>query len=71
MDKHIENTWHSLDQDSLFRNVDSSERGLAEKQAKERLRVYGPNVLHSKSSSEVFFILLRQLHNPLVYVLLF
>ncbi|MGM0385331.1 MAG: HAD-IC family P-type ATPase, partial [Actinomycetota bacterium] len=46
------------------------DRGLEESEAAARLERYGPNMLPEASSGGALKRLLRQFHNPLVYVLL-
>ncbi len=62
--------WHSLEKETVFQELDSSESGLSEKEAKERIKTFGHNTLQVKSSETILSILIRQLHNPLIYVLL-
>lgn len=45
--------------------------GLSEQEAVHRLKTYGLNLLRSRSVNTAFRILARQLHNPLIYILLF
>jgi len=67
----VQKQWHSLPKESLFQELNSSESGLNENEVKKRLQIYGYNSLQGKSSETIPHILLRQLHNPIVYVLLF
>ncbi|MGW4500942.1 HAD-IC family P-type ATPase [Micromonospora sp. NPDC004336] len=46
-----------------------TERGLTDEEAAARLTRYGPNVLPSAAGGGVLRRLLRQFHNPLIYVL--
>jgi cation-transporting ATPase F len=45
-------------------------RGLSEAEARERRRTYGPNLLPQADPTGPVVRLLRQLHHPLIYVLL-
>ncbi len=67
----MENTWHAIEKDDVFRKLNSSVSGLDEEEVKRRLKLFGPNHLQLKSAETILRILLRQLHNPLVYVLIF
>ncbi len=71
MNKELNQSWHSLEQDEVFQKLSSSELGLSEEEARKRLKLFGPNTLQLKSSESIPRILWRQLHNPIVYVLLF
>lgn len=71
MKEQLEKQWHSLSKETFFQELNSSEFGLNEREAKKRLKIFGYNTLQGKSSETIPRILLRQLHNPIVYVLLF
>ena len=45
------------------------QKGLTSREAEDRLRKYGHNILPEKSPPSNFYIFLSQLKNPLVYVL--
>jgi magnesium-transporting ATPase (P-type) len=62
--------WHSLTTEDVFKKTGSSDKGLNSNESKKRLKKYGINVLQTKTSETIARILLRQLKNPLVYVLL-
>jgi Ca2+-transporting ATPase len=62
--------WHSLTIEDVFGKLGSSEKGLNSNESKKRLKEYGVNVLQTKTSETIPRILLRQLKNPIVYVLL-
>lgn len=51
----------------MFSNV----QGLSEKEAIERLKKYGPNILPERRPPSDFAIFMSQLKNPLVFVLVF
>ncbi|MBP9840891.1 MAG: HAD-IC family P-type ATPase [Simkaniaceae bacterium] len=71
MKEQLDKEWHSLSKETFFQELNSSESGLDEKEARRRLTIFGYNTLQGKSSETIPRILLRQLHNPIVYVLLF
>ncbi|MBS0620899.1 MAG: HAD-IC family P-type ATPase [Verrucomicrobia bacterium] len=62
--------WHALEIDTVFQIVGSSQNGLDDIECKRRLKEHGLNVLETKSSETIPYILWRQLQNPIVYVLL-
>lgn len=65
-----ETHWHAIGEEALFKKLASTQNGLVEKEAEGRLKVFGTNTLHIKSRETIPRILLRQLDNPIVYVLL-
>lgn len=71
MNKQIEKSWHGIDINTIIHELNTSENGLLEKEARKRLKVFGYNTLNAKSPESIPRILLRQLNNPIVYVLLF
>lgn len=62
--------WHSLTIEDIFEKTDSSEKGLNSSESKKRIKKYGINILQTQTSETIPRILLRQLKNPIVYVLL-
>ncbi len=67
----IEDTlWHSLSYEDAFKYLQSSPTGLSHEEAKLRLDKFGLNHLQVKSSESILWIILRQFHNPLIYILL-
>lgn len=63
-------SWHSFDTEDFFKELNSSAEGLTEKEAKKRLKTFGHNTFQPRSSETVSRIFLRQIHNPIVYLLL-
>jgi len=54
--------------DEIFKDLNTSEKGLSEKEAKERLEIYGFNEVKTKEIT-FFDIFLRQFRSPFVYLL--
>ncbi len=54
--------------EEIFQDLKTSERGLSEKEAKERLKIYGFNEIKEKETSS-FDIFLRQFKSPFLYLL--
>jgi calcium-translocating P-type ATPase len=67
----MENKWHSYSLDAIFKKLQTSPNGLDENEAKKRLSQYGPNSIHLEPPIKPLKILIRQLHNPIVYTLIF
>ena len=61
--------WYQLSVEEVFRRLETGNRGLTSIEARERLKIFGPNELESRKPS-VLMRFLRQFNNPLVYVLL-
>jgi Ca2+-transporting ATPase len=62
--------WYQLEADEIFRNLDASESGLSDDEARQRLARFGPNKLAEAEKISRFRILLHQFTSPLIYILL-
>lgn len=63
--------WHAESVDQVLARLESaSELGLSSEEAAKRLRQFGANTVTKKGGESAFRILLRQVQNPLIYVLL-
>ena len=62
--------WHALDAAAVIQRLDSGEKGLDEAQAKKRLAKAGPNSLEAEEGTGPLRLLARQVHNPLIYLLI-
>ena len=56
--------------EEVIRELKTSSKGLSQEEASRRLILYGRNCLEEERGS-VWLVFFRQLHNPLVYVLMF
>ena len=61
--------WHSLSHTAVLELLKSSTEGISSKEASERLKKEGRNTLVRRGRESIFSILIRQLFNPLVYIL--
>ncbi len=62
--------WHNLSWQQVLRKLESDpERGLTEKEVKERLEKYGKNKLPEEKPLSSFEIFLEQFKSPLIYIL--
>lgn len=61
--------WHALEADESLKRLDSTEDGLAVDQAGRRLEEQGPNTLEAEEGAGPLKLLIRQVHNPLIYLL--
>ena len=62
--------WHALDAEAVIQRLDSGEKGLDKAQAKQRLEKAGPNSLEAEEGTNPVRLLARQVHNPLLYLLI-
>ncbi|GAB1266456.1 cation-translocating P-type ATPase [Aurantivibrio infirmus] len=61
--------YFSVSIEKTFALLSTSRQGLSQQEAKNRLREYGPNSLPLAKPTPAWLRLLRQFHNPLIYVL--
>lgn len=62
--------WHSVSGESALRKLDSTPKGLSDKEAKERLKKYGPNELERKKGISPITVFINQFKSPLIYLLI-
>ncbi len=62
--------WYQLDLKHLFDELNSSEHGLTESEARERLRLYGPNRLAAQDKISWLRLVVNQFKSPLIYILM-
>jgi P-type Ca2+ transporter type 2C len=62
--------WYQREIQDIFQELDTSEAGLSQSTAAERLALYGPNRLAEEDKISKLSILLHQFTNPLAYILL-
>ena len=62
--------WYQLDHEEVLGSLQTSEQGLSETEAKERLGKYGPNKLPEGKDLSRLKILLHQFTSPLIYILM-
>ncbi|MBJ6760005.1 HAD-IC family P-type ATPase [Myxococcaceae bacterium JPH2] len=61
--------WHALPAEVALARLDSSEAGLSDSEARERLARHGPNELKRERTDGPLALLWRQVNNPLIWVL--
>lgn len=66
VDKH----WHSIDIQDIFAQIQSSDGGLTEEVAKNRLLNFGRNELPSEKQIPGWLLFLRQFVGPLMYIMM-
>lgn len=62
--------WHTMEAEAVLDQLETSEDGLSEKEAKERLSSTGPNALPSAGKRGPVKRFIVQFHNILIYVLI-
>jgi Ca2+-transporting ATPase len=62
--------WHAMDSEQVLKRLDSGADGLDEAKAKQRLAETGPNSLEAEDGVSPWRLLARQVHNPLIYLLI-
>lgn len=62
--------WYRRDVEAVLSELGTSERGLTEAEARDRLARFGPNKLAEAEKISLFKILLHQFKSPLIYILL-
>lgn len=63
------NHWHAEPLGEVLQALQATEQGLSEREAEQRLRDFGPNLLPEKGAPPLWQIVLRQFCSPLIYVL--
>ncbi len=61
--------YHSKTKEEIFDELKTSEKGLTNRDAAERIRRYGPNRIVKEKRAPEIVNFLKQLKNPLVYIL--
>ena len=61
---------HTVHVEQLFERLESSTEGLSGEQAEARFKENGPNTLEAEEGVSWMRMLIRQVHNPLIYLLL-
>ena len=70
MDNHRQMPWHSQKLDEVYHALHTSEKGLSDTEAAERLRKNGRNELRSKPPKTILQMLKAQIVDPMVLILI-
>jgi Ca2+-transporting ATPase len=62
--------WYRHENEAVLSELSTSDRGLTEAEARERLRQFGPNKLAEAEKISLIKLLLHQFKSPLIYILL-
>ena len=69
-DRPLDRPWHALGADDALARLDAGPEGLSADAAARRLAVAGPNILPRGRGDTPLALLMRQVNNPLIYVLI-
>jgi P-type Mg2+ transporter len=61
----------NLDSTEIIKNLETSAEGLTSNEAKNRLSLFGPNILKPKKKFGVFSIFISQFKSPIILILIF
>ena len=70
MDRHKQMPWHALKLTEVYETLHTSEEGLGDAEAAERLKKYGRNELRSKPPKTILQMLKAQIVDPMVLILI-
>jgi Ca2+-transporting ATPase len=62
--------WHAMAAEETLRRFNTSAEGLRDPEAQDRLSQVGPNALEAGEGIHPAMLLIRQVHNPLIYLLI-
>jgi len=62
--------WHTLDSTQVFKELNASEKGLSEAEARERIQIYGSNELRKEKGISPLILFISQFRNFLVLILI-
>lgn len=61
--------WYTKSLDEIYRELETSEKGLSTEEASNKITKYGINEIPQKKKRSVFVEFLKQFNNPLIYIL--
>lgn len=70
MDRHRQTPWHARKLTEVYETLHTSEEGLGDVEAAERLKKYGRNELRSKPPKTILQMLKAQIIDPMVLILI-
>lgn len=69
MDYRSTTPWHEQTAGEIYQELNTSEDGLSDAEAAERLSAYGANALRKKENRTIFQMLWEQLKDPMILIL--
>lgn len=70
MDRHRQTPWHARKLTEVYETLHTSEEGLGDAEAAERLKKHGRNELRSKPPKTILQMLKAQIVDPMVLILI-
>ena len=70
MDNHKQMPWHAMDPEQICKILNTSEDGLSDAEAEQRLKTNGRNELRSKPSKSILQMLKEQIADPMILILI-
>lgn len=70
MDYHSTTPWHAKSTEDIYENLQTSEEGLSDVEAAERLKTFGSNTLRKKESRTILSMLWDQVKDPMILILI-
>ena len=70
MDRHRQTPWHALKLTEVYETLHTSEEGLSDAEATERLKKHGRNALRSKPPKTILQMLKAHIIDPMVLILI-
>ena len=70
-DSNSLNAYWNLQLEDLFSRLESSEKGLTDEQAEERLDLFGVNSLETRPEVSALGLFINQIKSPIILILLF
>ncbi len=63
-------SWHAMPIEEVLKELDTTEEGLTDKEAEERLKKYGYNELREKKIRTVFELVWEEITDPMILILI-
>ena len=70
MDNHRQVPWHAEKLTEVYQKLHTSEKGLSDAEAAERLAHYGRNELRQKPKKTIWQMIKSQITDPMVLILI-
>jgi len=70
MENSSESKWHSIEPETVLKNINSNWKGLREQEARERIGKYGKNEISREKKTSLLKIFIGQFKNILIILLL-
>lgn len=63
-------SWHSMPIDEILKKLNTTEDGLSDKEAEERLKKYGYNELNNKKRKTILELIWKEIVDPMILILI-